>query len=116
MIFPAGTVLSYDQRGFSRQLLGSIWQFAKGRCVQNLIRSQWQDAFMTDAAVDTQRLTELVRALEQDLVFAMSLGSKELFHSNLLGWFINTFPAVAEAVTGSGRRSWSTGRSSTPTC
>ena len=32
----------------------------------------------------------------------MSLGSMELFHSNLLGWFIAGFPAVAEAITGSG--------------
>ena len=33
-------------------------------------------------------------------MFAMSLGSKELFHSNLLGWLIENHPAVAEAVTG----------------
>ncbi|MFF8992405.1 PD-(D/E)XK nuclease family protein [Streptomyces sp. NPDC014983] len=56
---------------------------------------------MTDGAVDTQQLTELVEALEADPVFVMSLGSKELFHSNLLGWFITHHPAVAEAVTGS---------------
>ncbi|MER6329249.1 hypothetical protein ABT298_07905 [Streptomyces sp. NPDC001034] len=53
---------------------------------------------MTDRAVE---LAELVEVLEQDLVFTMSLGSKELFHSNLLGWFIDHHPAVAEAVTGS---------------
>lgn len=30
---------------------------------------------------------DLVRELNDDLVFALSLGSKELFHTNLLGWF-----------------------------
>ncbi|MCX4612114.1 PD-(D/E)XK nuclease family protein [Streptomyces mirabilis] len=53
---------------------------------------------MTDDAVG---LAELVEAMEADLVFTMSLGSKELFHSNLLGWFIAHHPAVAEAMTGS---------------
>ncbi|MER5660412.1 PD-(D/E)XK nuclease family protein [Streptomyces mirabilis] len=53
---------------------------------------------MTDDAVG---LAELVEAMEADLVFTMSLGSKELFHSNLLGWFITHHPSVAEAVTGS---------------
>ncbi|MEU6541626.1 hypothetical protein [Streptomyces sp. NPDC047000] len=45
-------------------------------------------------------LAKLVEALEADLVFTMSLGSKELFHSNLLGWFVANHPVVAEAVTG----------------
>jgi hypothetical protein len=53
---------------------------------------------MTDDAVG---LAELVDAMDADLVFTMSLGSKELFHSNLLGWFISHHQAVAEAVTGS---------------
>jgi hypothetical protein len=30
-------------------------------------------------------VARLVGELERDVVFAMSLGSKELFHSNLLG-------------------------------
>ncbi|MEV7150489.1 hypothetical protein AB0O05_28800 [Streptomyces sp. NPDC093084] len=46
------------------------------------------------------RLAGLVGEMEADLVFTMSLGSKELFHSNLLGWFIAHHPVVAEAVTG----------------
>jgi hypothetical protein len=51
-------------------------------------------------AVDSRKLDELVKALEGDLVFTMSLGSKELFHSNVLAWFISRFPAIAKAVTG----------------
>ena len=46
-------------------------------------------------------LTGLVRKLECDPIFIMSLNSKELFHSNLLAWLIRSFPAVTEAVTGS---------------
>ncbi len=54
---------------------------------------------MTDVVVAGQRIAVLMDALKRDPVFAMSLGSKELFHSNLLGWFIEHHPAVAEAVT-----------------
>lgn len=55
---------------------------------------------MTDARADEQQIAGLMGALKQDPMFAMSLGSKELFHSNLLGWFIENYPAVAEGVTG----------------
>ena len=33
-----------------------------------------------------EELRRLVKRLEGDVVFAMSQGSKELFHSNMLGW------------------------------
>jgi hypothetical protein len=39
-------------------------------------------------------LAALVAALRGDPVFAMSLGSKELFHSNLLAWFLERSPVV----------------------
>jgi hypothetical protein len=52
-------------------------------------------------AVDSRKLAEVVKALEGELVFTMSLGSKELFHSNVLAWFVSRFPAVAMVLTGS---------------
>ncbi len=42
------------------------------------------------------RIEALCSQLVADPIFAMSLGSKELFHSNLLGWFLEQFPPVAE--------------------
>ncbi len=51
-----------------------------------------------------QELTLVVDALKRDVVFAASLGSKELFHSNLLGWYVEHDPklgaALVEAWTG----------------
>ncbi|MGH3767041.1 MAG: hypothetical protein ACRDTX_18115 [Pseudonocardiaceae bacterium] len=41
---------------------------------------------------------QLVRELDDDLVFALSLGSKELFHTNLLGWFAQHQPSVGAAL------------------
>lgn len=59
------------------------------------------------AAPDLDRFEELtlvVDALKRDVVFAASLGSKELFHSNLLGWYVEHDPmlgaALVEAWTG----------------
>lgn len=43
-------------------------------------------------------LAELVAAIESNPLFAMSLGSKELFHSNLLAWFIRHHPEVRTAL------------------
>jgi hypothetical protein len=40
----------------------------------------------------------LCEALEKEPLFHMSLGSKELFHSNFLAWFANRFPEQAAAV------------------
>jgi hypothetical protein len=40
----------------------------------------------------------LCAALEEEPLFHMSLGSKELFHSNFLAWFADYFPAHAAAV------------------
>lgn len=51
-------------------------------------------------AADINLLEQLVDSLKRDPLFAMSLGSKELFHSNLLGFFIANHRAVAAAVTG----------------
>src|SRR5947208_16807386 len=45
---------------------------------------------------------EMVRtryaALEKEPLFHMSLGSKELFHSNFLAWFADRFPEHAASV------------------
>lgn len=40
----------------------------------------------------------LCEALEKDPLFHMSLGSKELFHSNFLAWFADYFPEHVAAV------------------
>ncbi len=40
----------------------------------------------------------LCAALEKEPLFHMSLGSKELFHSNFLAWFADCFPEHAAAV------------------
>lgn len=40
----------------------------------------------------------LCAALDQEPLFHMSLGSKELFHSNFLAWFADRFPEPAAAV------------------
>ncbi|MET8630721.1 replication-relaxation family protein [Kitasatospora sp. NPDC004669] len=54
---------------------------------------------MTPWGGDVAAVQALVSRLEQDPLFVMSLGSKELFHSNLLAWLMQRFPVVAEAVT-----------------
>lgn len=43
-------------------------------------------------------LSNLARNLETNLMLALSLGSKELFHSNLLGWFAEHDRAVGDAL------------------
>lgn len=48
---------------------------------------------------------QLVRELDDDLVFALSLGSKELFHTNLLGWFAQHQRSVGDALL----REWDPG-------
>ena len=55
---------------------------------------------MPDGAIDNTPMAALVQDLECDPIFAMSQGSKELFHSNLLGWYLGRFLAVAEALMG----------------
>jgi hypothetical protein len=47
-----------------------------------------------------ERLAALTRDLSRDPLFAMSLGSKELFHSNLLAWFAEHHGGVSSALTG----------------
>jgi PD-(D/E)XK nuclease superfamily len=41
---------------------------------------------------------DLIRDLDANPVWAMSLGSKELFHSNLLAWFMDHQPEVRDAI------------------
>ncbi len=44
------------------------------------------------------RVAALVQQLKDDAVFAASLGSKELFHSNLLGWYLEHSPSLADSL------------------
>ena len=52
----------------------------------------------------------LGRALQAEPLFHMSLGSKELFHSNVIAWFASKYPYAAGAVLGpwAGKESSST--------
>jgi hypothetical protein len=45
-----------------------------------------------------EMVATLCAALEKEPLFHMSLGSKELFHSNFLAWFADCFPELAAAV------------------
>ncbi|MFD8722968.1 PD-(D/E)XK nuclease family protein [Streptomyces sp. NPDC059629] len=45
------------------------------------------------------RLQDLVESLTDDLVFAMSRGSKELFHSDMLAWYVEHHPVLGEALS-----------------
>jgi hypothetical protein len=44
------------------------------------------------------RLRCLAARLDSNVVFAMSQGSKELFHTNLLGWYLHRFPDLRTAL------------------
>ncbi|WP_369225443.1 PD-(D/E)XK nuclease family protein [Streptomyces sp. R39] len=44
------------------------------------------------------RLATLVESLTGDVVFAMSRGSKELFHSDTLAWYLDRHPVAGEAL------------------
>jgi hypothetical protein len=44
------------------------------------------------------RVDALCTALDEEVVFHLSLHSKELFHSNFLGWFCERYPDVARSV------------------
>lgn len=48
----------------------------------------------------TRQLQDLVQEFTADLLFALSLGSKELFHSNLLGWLAERHRGVGDALLG----------------
>lgn len=37
-------------------------------------------------------IDEIIRNLEESPIYAMSLGSKELFHSNFWAWLMKTDP------------------------
>jgi len=41
---------------------------------------------------------QVVQELNDDLIYALSLGSKELFHTNLLGWFAEHEPIISAAL------------------
>lgn len=45
-------------------------------------------------------LETICRDLQNEPLFHMSLGSKELFHSNFLAWFLTSFPEAAEDALG----------------
>lgn len=51
---------------------------------------------MTDEQL--QNLSEVLTELDGEPLFHMSLGSKELFHSNFLAWFVLKFPGQAAAA------------------
>ncbi|MGW3451706.1 hypothetical protein [Streptomyces sp. NPDC001076] len=44
------------------------------------------------------RLATLVESLTGDVVFATSRGSKELFHSDTLAWYLDRYPVAGEAL------------------
>ena len=46
----------------------------------------------------TRALHDAVERLLSEPLWHVSLGSKELFHSNLLGWMCERFPAAARDV------------------
>ena len=47
---------------------------------------------------DADALERIVHNLESNPILAMSLGSRELFHSNLLAWFISSYEPVTRAL------------------
>lgn len=47
---------------------------------------------------DADAIRTIVRELESNPILAMSLGSRELFHSNLLAWFISSYEPVARGL------------------
>lgn len=51
-----------------------------------------------DDRVTAGAARELARALDAEPLFAMSRGSKELFHSDLLGWFVERFRELGLAA------------------
>lgn len=53
-------------------------------------------AQVTNAAV--QRVRALCETLDEEPLFHASLGSKELFHSNLIAWFVDHQPDAARQV------------------
>lgn len=55
------------------------------------------DVLLEQRAVGVQ---QLVHELKDDLIFALSLGSKELFHTNLLGWFAEHHRSVGDGLLG----------------
>ena len=52
----------------------------------------------SDVDVRTTALASVVDALAAEPLFHLSLGSRELFHSNLLGWMAEQFPEVMKGV------------------
>ena len=53
---------------------------------------------MVDDDIRLAGLSRLMGRLDSDVLFTMSLGSKELFHSNMLGWYLRCFPALRAAL------------------
>lgn len=51
-----------------------------------------------DVGIKPNRVREICDALKGESVFQLSLHSKELFHSNVIAWFCETFPVEATRV------------------
>lgn len=45
-------------------------------------------------------LEDLKKRLRENPIYNLSLGSRELFHSNFLAWLLETYPQMLEALTG----------------
>jgi hypothetical protein len=52
----------------------------------------------SDSGCGDKQLADLCVMLEKEPLYHVSLGSKELFHSNFLAWFADSFPELAAAV------------------
>lgn len=55
---------------------------------------------MAETLYLASRVAEVCAVLEAEPLFHVSLGSKELFHSNFLAWFAKSFPRQASVVFG----------------
>lgn len=59
---------------------------------------------MVEGDVNIERLKKdvsaAVEALDENPIYHLSLGSRELFHSNFLAWMIKKFPAAGQKIFG----------------
>jgi len=49
---------------------------------------------------EMRELSKIVAALKDNPIYALSLGSRELFHSNFLGWMFEKYPTMIGVVYG----------------
>jgi hypothetical protein len=59
------------------------------------------DPVTFEPGMNAERVSSLCAALDDEPLLHLSLHSRELFHSNVLAWFINRFPDQAHEVFGS---------------